>query len=139
MLSAKLTNQERRAIYERDGFRCALCDSTKYLQIHHHVPRGQGGTNSPHNLITLCADCHALAHGTNLRDWQDVTQEDIQQACCEYLADYYAPGWNPWAAEPHPCEQCKKRIWCQCPDRDVCIGGRLCPEPGYRAEKYPPP
>lgn len=139
MLSAKLTNQERRHIYERDGFRCALCDSTKYLQIHHHTPRGQGGTNSPHNLITLCADCHALAHGTKLRDWQDVTQEDIQQACCEYLADYYAPGWNPWAAEPHPCEQCKKRIWCQCPDRDVCIGGRLCPEPGYRAEKSPPP
>ncbi len=122
MLSAKLTNQERRAIYERDGFRCALCDSTKYLQIHHHTPRGQGGTNSPHNLITLCADCHALAHGTNLRDWQDVTQEDIQQACCEYLADYYAPCWNPWADKPHPCEGCHRRRWCQgedCPLDDL--------------------
>ena len=120
MLSAKLTNQERRAIYRRDGYRCALCDSTRYLQIHHYTTRGEVGTNSPHNLITLCADCHAMAHGTNLRDWQDVTQEDIQQACCEYLADYYAPGWNPWAAYPRPCEQCPRRKQCQWLDEDTC-------------------
>lgn len=103
MLSAKITNKERKAIYRRDGYRCALCDSTRFLQIHHVVPRGQGGTNSPHNLITLCSDCHALAHGTNLRDWQDVTQEDIEHACVEYLADYYAGEgylWSPWAEDP---------------------------------------
>ena len=115
MLSAKLTNQERRAIYRRDGFRCALCDSTRFLQIHHYIPRGRGGTNSPHNLITLCSDCHALAHGTNLRDWRDVTQEDIAQACTEYLADYYAPQWNPWASNPYPCPDC--------PSRKTCVGG----------------
>lgn len=103
MLSANITNQERKAIYRRDGYRCALCDSTRYLQIHHVVPRGQGGTDSPHNLITLCSDCHALAHGTNLRDWVDVDQEAIQQAIIEYLADYYAGEgylWSPWAADP---------------------------------------
>ena len=118
MISANLTKKERRAIYRRDGYRCALCDSTRYLQIHHHVPRGQGGTDSPHNLITLCSDCHALAHGTNLRDLVDVTQEAIVQACCEYLADYYAPARNPWAANPRPCEQCPDwvRSGCEYPD-----------------------
>ena len=115
MLSANISKEERKAIYKRDGYRCALCDSTRYLQIHHHVPRGEGGTNSPHNLITLCSDCHALAHGTNLRDWQDVTQESIHQAVTEYLADYYAPGWNPWCANPYPCDQCPRRSWCQWP------------------------
>lgn len=103
MLSANLTNETRKAIYRRDGYRCALCDSTRFLQVHHVVPRGQGGTNSPHNLICLCSDCHALAHGTNLRDWQDVTQEDIEHAIVEYLADYYAGEgylWSPWAADP---------------------------------------
>ena len=109
MLSANLTNETRKSIYRRDGYRCALCDSTRFLQIHHVVPCGKGGTNSPHNLICLCSDFHALAHGTNLRDWQDVTQEDIEQACCEYLADYYAPAWNPWAANPRPCECCPSR------------------------------
>lgn len=113
MLSAKLTNKERRAIYKRDGWRCALCDSTRYLQIHHNIPRGEGGTNSPHNLITLCADCHALAHGTRLRDWQDVAQEDIEQGCTEYLADFYAPCWDPWTDRPYPCETCRDRRYCQ--------------------------
>ena len=103
MLSANLTNETRKAVYRRDGYRCALCDSTRFLQIHHVMPRGKGGTNSPHNLITLCSDCHALAHGTNLRDLVDVTQETIQHACVEYLADYYAGEgylWSPWAADP---------------------------------------
>ena len=109
MISAGITSAQRKAIYRREGWRCALCDSTKYLQIHHIIRRSQGGGNHPHNLIALCSDCHALAHGTNLRDWQDVTQEDIQQACCEYLADFYAPGWNPWAANPLPCDQCPSR------------------------------
>lgn len=104
MISAKLTNAERKAIYRRDGYTCALCGSTKYLQIHHYIHRGQGGSNSPHNLITLCADCHALAHGTNLRDWQDVTQDDIEQAIVEYLSDYYAGEWNPYRKDYHPLE-----------------------------------
>lgn len=99
MISANISRNRRRFIYAREGYRCALCDSTKYLQVHHCVPRGQGGTNNVQNLICLCADCHALAHGTNLRDWQDVTPEDIQQAVTEYLADYYAPYWNPWGKE----------------------------------------
>lgn len=99
MTQNKLTNTARRAIYRRDGYRCALCDSTKYLQIHHVISRGAGGTNHPHNLITLCADCHAAAHGIMLRDWQDVTEETIEQAITEYLSDLYAEQgtiWNPY-------------------------------------------
>ena len=63
MTTNTLTKKDRKAIYARDGYRCALCDSTKYIQIHHYISKGAGGTNHPHNLITLCADCHALAHG----------------------------------------------------------------------------
>lgn len=113
MISANIPNSTRRAVYARDGYRCALCDSTKYLQIHHYCPRSLGGNDTPHNLITLCADCHALAHGTVLRDWQlatryinglpvgvraheGITQGDVDQACAEYLADLYAPEWWPY-------------------------------------------
>ncbi len=99
MLSAKLTNERRRAVYRRDGYRCALCDSTKYLQVHHYIKRSLGGSNHMHNLICLCSDCHALAHGTNLRDWQDITQEDVEQAIVEYLADIYMDEWNPYRRE----------------------------------------
>ena len=104
MISAKLTNEERKKIYRRDGYRCALCDSTKYLQIHHVIHRRIGGSNNEHNLITLCSDCHAMAHGTNLNGWVDVTQETIEQAIVEYLADLYAPDWNPYRKGRHPLE-----------------------------------
>ena len=96
---AELSKALRQQIYRRDGWQCALCDSQKYIQVHHYIHRGQGGSNSPHNLITLCMDCHALAHGMNLRDWQDITKEDIEQAIVEYLEDMYLEDWNPWRRE----------------------------------------
>lgn len=96
MISANVDNATRKAVYKREGYRCALCDSTKYLQIHHVVKRSVGGSSGPQNLICLCANCHALAHGTNLQGWVDVDQEHIEQAIVEYLADYYAEQGEVW-------------------------------------------
>ena len=101
MISANISSRTRRAVYTREGYSCAICDSTKYLQIHHVVKRSKGGTDGMQNLICLCADCHALAHGINLRD-VDATQEDMEQAIIEYMADYYAPDWNPWMKDQEP-------------------------------------
>ncbi len=101
MISAKITNAVRKAVYRRDGYRCALCDDTHGLQIHHVVLRSQGGTDFPHNLVTLCWKCHAVAHGTALPEYP-MNAADVCQACVEYLADYYASEgklWNPWTAE----------------------------------------
>lgn len=96
MISANIDRQTRRAVYERDGYRCALCDSGSHLQIHHAIPRGRGGDQtSEQNLITLCATCHTQAHGLNLEN-SPLTQEDIEQAITEYMADLYEPGWWPW-------------------------------------------
>ena len=93
---SKLTNTERKSIYRRDGYQCALCGSGRYLQIHHYIHRGQHGSNSPHNLITLCSDCHALAHGLNLHDFPDMDVETVELAIVEYLSDMYAGEWWPW-------------------------------------------
>jgi 5-methylcytosine-specific restriction endonuclease McrA len=95
-MNANLTNAQRKEIYRRDGFQCAVCGSSRYLQIHHYIPRGKRGTDSPHNLITLCSDCHALAHGINLVGHVDLTKADMEQNIVEYLADMYAPDWDPW-------------------------------------------
>lgn len=104
MISANLSNTQRKAIYRRDGYRCALCDCAQSIQIHHAIPRGQGGDpTNPMNLITLCRRCHAQAHGLDL-DGTGLTDADIQQACVEYLADYYAPNWWPWRKGYHPLE-----------------------------------
>ena len=96
MISANIDPQIRKAVYKRDGYQCALCSSTRYLQIHHAIPRGRGGDRtSPHNMITLCQVCHMQAHGDNLKG-MPFTQADVEQACVEYLADMYAPAWWPW-------------------------------------------
>ena len=98
MLSANIDNKLRRAIYRRDGWRCALCDDPRTIQIHHVVKRSVGGSNHPHNLICLCGTCHAAVHGTMLQDW-DLEPADIEMAGVEYLADLYADigeVWNPY-------------------------------------------
>lgn len=95
MMSANISTQTRRAIYHWDGYRCALCDSTKYLQVHHYCKRSLGGNDTPHNLICLCADCHALVHGTILNE-RGITPEEAEQACAEYLGDLYAGDWWPY-------------------------------------------
>lgn len=86
-----MTNKTRKNIYQRDGFACAVCDDTDNLQIHHYLKRSLGGSDHPHNLITLCGRCHSQAHG--LKWWRDgdyTTQQDTEQAICEYLSDLYA-------------------------------------------------
>ena len=65
-MNANISKEMRKEVYRRDGFRCALCDSTDGLQIHHVKPRGRGGADHPMNLITLCWRCHAAAHGSIL-------------------------------------------------------------------------
>ena len=100
MISANLDRETRKAVYRRDGYQCALCSSTRYLAIHHVIPRGQGGSRTdPMNLITLCRVCHMQVHGEDLAG-MPFTQADVEQACVEYLADLYSDPrsglWWPW-------------------------------------------
>ncbi|MBC8424078.1 HNH endonuclease [bacterium] len=55
----------RRQVLIRDGYRCRTpgCRNTRFLEIHHRVPRSRGGTHAPANLLTLCSACHLHAHG----------------------------------------------------------------------------
>ena len=51
------------------------CRTILALDLHHLVQVKNGGTNSPPNLLALCANCHALHHrkviaATALRVWK---------------------------------------------------------------------
>lgn len=71
MINANIPNETRKEVYRRDGWQCALCGCHDTLQIHHVVPRGEGGSDFPENLITLCSKCHAQAHGMDAPDPRD--------------------------------------------------------------------
>ena len=40
-MNANIKSATRREVYRRDGYRCALCDSSQGLQVHHVIPRGE--------------------------------------------------------------------------------------------------
>lgn len=88
-MHANIPNSLRKEIYSRDGYRCALCDCTQGIQIHHIIPRGCGGNSTKYNLITLCMWCHSHVHGRPLNP-TDVTAAEMTQYCLEYIGDFYA-------------------------------------------------
>jgi len=54
----------RREVLARDRHHCQApgCDRTRFLEVHHVVPRTRGGTNQAENLRCLCGSCHRLRH-----------------------------------------------------------------------------
>ncbi|MBV8756386.1 MAG: HNH endonuclease [Deltaproteobacteria bacterium] len=54
----------KRAVKQRDGYCCTIpgCRSAAFLDVHHIVPRVEGGTHHPSNLTTLCGGHHGAHH-----------------------------------------------------------------------------
>ena len=54
----------RRLVVRRAHGRCEApgCRAAKYLEIHHIVPRADGGTHDPSQLILLCSADHMAIH-----------------------------------------------------------------------------
>ena len=48
----------RRAVFRRDGGRCAACGSDELLQFDHVIPVAMGGASALENLQLLCAPCN---------------------------------------------------------------------------------
>lgn len=59
--------QDRRRVYERDGWKCVECSTETDLTIDHKLPVVRGGTNEISNLQTLCRACNA-AKGSNTNE-----------------------------------------------------------------------
>ncbi len=60
----------RRFVIARDGGMCTVagCGSEYRLQVHHIVPRSEGGTNDPDDLTTVCwSHHHVVIHGRGFR------------------------------------------------------------------------
>ena len=49
----------------RDNYTCQCCGKKSCrVEVHHLLPRSRGGSDKLANLITLCSDCHNLAHSS---------------------------------------------------------------------------
>jgi HNH endonuclease/Holliday junction resolvase RuvA-like protein len=59
----------RRAVLARDQHRCRVpgCTHSTFIDVHHILPRSEGGRHDPANLITLCGAHHRAVHRGELR------------------------------------------------------------------------
>ena len=55
----------RRAVLERDGWRCVKCGHGGRLEVHHIQPMARSTADpfDPAGLQTLCRGCHFAVHG----------------------------------------------------------------------------
>jgi 5-methylcytosine-specific restriction endonuclease McrA len=50
-------------IAEKKQGPCRVCQGRPPNQLHHLVPRSQGGSDTEANIVPLCADCHRRVTG----------------------------------------------------------------------------
>ncbi len=65
----KQANTLQRRVRARDGHRCQVPGCSRAaVHAHHIIPRSQGGTDDPENLVSLCAAHHLYGiHGGRMR------------------------------------------------------------------------
>ena len=58
-MSSRRWEATRRAAFERDGWKCRLCDKAGRLEAHHRLALNKGGKQFDlANILTLCRSCH---------------------------------------------------------------------------------
>lgn len=56
----------RKAVYNRDEWKCRHCGNRQMLDPHHVQHRSAGGEHAMNNLLTLCRKCHDDEHDGRL-------------------------------------------------------------------------
>lgn len=57
-IKGSIPSKLREQVFERDGYKCKRCFSTRLLQADHVFPESKGGETTLENLQTLCKKCN---------------------------------------------------------------------------------
>lgn len=75
-------------ILKRGEIKCVMCGWDKTtLDIHHILPKKEGGTDDNSNLIPLCPNCHRMAH-EKLYDKEDLIKFNLKEIFSNWK-EYY--------------------------------------------------
>jgi len=56
--------KESEELLARTGRRCCICGTLHRVQLHHIIPKSDGGNDRIENAIPLCPNCHDDVHGS---------------------------------------------------------------------------
>jgi predicted restriction endonuclease len=71
----------RKAVYQRDNYRCRVCNNSNGLHPHHIKYKSAGGTDTLDNLLTVCFACHRAIHDGFLK-------VIVQEVCSKFEGSY---------------------------------------------------
>ena len=81
-----ISDEVKRAVWDRDGGRCVYCGSRRASPNAHFIARSQGGLGIEENILTLCHTCHMMYDQTTKR-------EEMRDFFRTYLKARY-PEWD---------------------------------------------
>ena len=81
----------KRKIDKLWNHQCAICGNKDFLEYHHIIEKGKGGTDDYDNIILLCACCHAAIHGRKYNPNKPNCRTSIDyEAALPVLQAYFA-------------------------------------------------
>lgn len=89
----ELSHRTVSKILRRANVPCQCCGYDRAPRdVHHILPRKQGGGNENSNLVILCPNCHREAHN-GLISVEELKQKTIDITFSNYM-DYYHEGYG---------------------------------------------
>lgn len=82
-------------ILKRMGAKCSICgwdEST--CDIHHIIPKKNGGTDDMDNLIYICPNCHRICHTTNKYPIEYLKSLTISILYKDWKDFYHPSNWS---------------------------------------------
>lgn len=80
----QISQSVKKAVYERDGGRCIICEAPGD-PVCHFISRGQGGLGIEENVLTLCWRCHmAYDQGPERRQLRGILKKYLQSEYPEW-------------------------------------------------------
>jgi hypothetical protein len=91
----------RRAVLLRDRCRCRVpgCSRRRYVDVHHLIPRAEGGEHSRSNCITLCSTHHRRLHEGKLLITGDADAEPVFQDAAQRRVGSFDAQGGAWASQ----------------------------------------
>ncbi|HEY4760538.1 MAG TPA: HNH endonuclease signature motif containing protein [Thermoguttaceae bacterium] len=113
-------NRVKEFVIDRDGSRCQACSKkgrTKFLTVHHIIPRIEGGNDELNNLITLHYACHDYVEAQGFRLFSEIVNCTVgmdEKELRSYVSDKDIPERIKPAIDLPEAKRDRADIVCPC-------------------------